>query len=234
MLGCGHVVPFFFLFFFFKCCAVVKLVGEGAHAYGMACPCEFYVLLCVLLVCVLFWLRALLLCLMCCPLLSCVYGLPGSQCLPAFVLLCVLCCAFFFFCPVLFCSFVLLLVSPSVCLQLCLVLYLYLLLLVVFCWVCCCFRAAFLRLLCLCACCLLVDVCVCCCAYCLCVRLWFVLCVCFAFPALGVWQMWARTRPLGELLGCTSLYLKKKKKEVCRVVEHSLWCGVDQLFSQWV
>lgn len=123
--------------FFFKCCAVVKLVGEGAHAYGMACPCEFYVLLCVLLVCVLFWLRALLLCLMCCPLLSCVYGLPGSQCLPAFVLLCVLCCAFFF-CPVLFCSFVLLLVSPSVCLQLCLVLYLYLLLLVVFCWVCCC------------------------------------------------------------------------------------------------
>ena len=125
--------------FFFKCCAVVKLVGEGAHAYGMACPCEFYVLLCVLLVCVLFWLRALLLCLMCCPLLSCVYGLPGSQCLPAFVLLCVLCCAFFF-CPVLFCCFVtvLLLVSPSVCLQLCLVLYLYLLLLVVFCWVCCC------------------------------------------------------------------------------------------------
>ena len=95
------------------------------------------------------------------------------------------------------------------------------------------FRAAFLRLLCLCACCLLVDVCVCCCAYCLCVRLWFVLCVCFAFPALGVWQMWARTRPLGELLGCTSLYLKKKK-EVCRVVEHSLWCGVDQLFSLWV
>ena len=86
--------------FFFKCCAVVKLVGEGAHAYGMACPCEFYVLLCVLLVCVLFWLRALLLCLMCCPLLSCVYGLPGSQCLPAFVLLCVLCCAFFCF---LFC-----------------------------------------------------------------------------------------------------------------------------------
>ena len=208
LLACCAV---FLSVFFFKCCAVVKLVGEGAHAYGMACPCEFYVLLCVLLVCVLFWLRALLLCLMCCPLLSCVYGLPGSQCLPAFVLLCVLCCAFFFlsclvlqFCVVSCFSFCVssavscpLPVSAVAC---CVLLGLLL------------FRAAFLRLLCLCACCLLVDVCVCCCAYCLCVRLWFVLCVCFAFPALGVWQMWARTRPLGELLGCTSLYLKKKKR----------------------
>ena len=104
--------------FFFKCCAVVKLVGEGAHAYGMACPCEFYVLLCVLLVCVLFWLRALLLCLMCCPLLSCVYGLPGSQCLPAFVLLCVLCCAFFFCvlsCFAVLCCFLFLLLCVFSC-----------------------------------------------------------------------------------------------------------------------
>ena len=139
---------------------------------------------------------------------------------------CVCCAAPFFFCPVLFCSFVLLLVSPSVCLQLCLVLYLYLLLLVVFCWVCCCSVLLFFACcVCVLVVCLLMcvsavvrTVCVCGCGLCCA----FV----FAFPALGVWQMWARTRPLGELLGCTSLYLKKKKGGLpCSRTFTLVWCG---------
>jgi hypothetical protein len=139
---------------------------------------------------------------------------------------CVCCAAPFFFvlsCFAVLCCFLFLLlcvfscVLSSTCICCCLLCFVGFVVVSVLLFFACCVCVLVVCLL-MCVSAVVRTVCVCGCGLCCA----FV----FAFPALGVWQMWTRTRPLGELLGCTSLYLKKKKGGLpCSRTFTLVWCG---------
>ena len=145
---------------------------------------------------------------------------------------CVCCAAPFFFvlsCFAVLCCFLFLLlcvfscVLSSTCICCCLLCF------VGFVVVPCCFSSpavsVCLLFACWCVCLLLCVLSVCAAVVCV-VRL-------FRFPCAWCVADVGEDKTTGWIVRVHELVLQKKK-EVCRVVEHSLWCGVDQLFSQWV